>query len=363
MADRLFKKGSVKKSVNCLCRKGQNGDPAWKKSCSWDFRGDTWTNEEFKTIECKDKNYKLEDGSGDDDIIEDKFEFSGDNEIVEEKYEYSVWGVNSDGEILYKSTGSETDMWESIQGPGKHANLGFKQIEVGNLGVFGVDSRAEIYYRVGTNNNFSSGTEWQRISAPMWLAHVSVGDNSVWGVDRLGFVHEMTNIGFDDEGKLLQPRWVRIDTSFTLDNVSVHKGSIWGVNIRSGSVYRTFYKRSTAIYPSRILNPKNGAVAFKQVEISELGVFCVDFEDNIFYRVGTHNNPNTAGIAWQKLDGKLNYISSGHSTAWGVDDDDSIFKMVDISFDDKGEISFKWQQVEGKLKNVSIIENEVEPSK
>ena len=80
MADRLFKKGSVKKSVNCLCRKGQNGDPAWKKTCSWDFRGDTWTDEEFKTIECKDKSYKPEKndenggsgdgGSGDGGIVE-----------------------------------------------------------------------------------------------------------------------------------------------------------------------------------------------------------------------------------------------------------------------------------------------------
>ena len=358
MADSLFKKGGRTKSVKCLCRKGQNGDPEWKKSCSWDFRGDAWTNEEFKTIECKDKSYKP---VKDDDDDEDE-----DEEIVEdkEKFEFSVWGVNSSGDIFYKSTGSEADTWESIPRTESRWNLGLKQIEVGKLGVFGVDSRAEIWYRVGTNNNFSSGTEWQRISGP-WLTHISVGDNSVWGTDRFGFVQEMTNIEFDDEGKLLPPRWVRNDASFTLDNISVYKGVIWGVDMRSYLIreYFTYYKASADAGWRWMRTPRYGAGALKQVEIGEFGVFGVDVEDNIFYRVGTHNNPHTAGTSWQKLDGKLDYISSGPSTAWGVNDGGSIYKMVDTSFDDEGKISFKWQEVEGKLKNLSNMDNGVEPSK
>ena len=45
-----------KKDVKCFCRKGQNGDPAWKKSCNWEFRGNVWYPHDVNTITCKDKN-------------------------------------------------------------------------------------------------------------------------------------------------------------------------------------------------------------------------------------------------------------------------------------------------------------------
>ena len=45
-----------KKDVKCLCRNGQNGDPAWKKSCNWEFRGNVWYPHDVNTITCKDKN-------------------------------------------------------------------------------------------------------------------------------------------------------------------------------------------------------------------------------------------------------------------------------------------------------------------
>ena len=62
----------------------------------------------------------------------------------------------------------------------------------------------------------------------------------------------------------------------------------------------------------------------KQVEIGKFGVFGVNKNGDIWYRVGTHNNPNSSGTNWQKLYGKLKHISSGHSTAWGVNDSDAI---------------------------------------
>ena len=140
MADRHFLKGGEKKNVKCLCKNGQNGDPAWKKSCSWDFRGDTWGIEQFKTVQCKDKDFIID---VDDDEVDDE------DEDVEEAFKFSVWGVNED-RIWYKS--SDTDMWKRIPG-------GLKQIEVGKLGVFGTNKNDAIFYRTGTNNNpFSSGS-------------------------------------------------------------------------------------------------------------------------------------------------------------------------------------------------------------
>ena len=323
MGDRLFQKGGQKKNVKCLCKNGRNGDPEWKKSCSWDFRGDVWTVDDFKTVACKDENYKPDEDEDED----------------EEKFAFSVWGVNSNDQIWFKS--GETDMWKKIPG-------GLKQIEVGQLGVFGVNKNDAIWYRVGTNNNpYSSGTGWQRL--PGGLKHISVGDESVWGVNKNDNIYEMTNIEFDDEGKISFD-WVRKEGG--LDNVSVYNGVIWGVNSRD----QIWFKSSSDAQWEKIPG------GLKQVEIGKFGVFGVNKNGDIWYRIGTHNNPNSSGSGWQKLQGKLKHISSGHSTAWGVNDADAIGKMVDISFDDEGKIQFKWVRVEGKLKNISNIENGVEPA-
>ena len=135
MGDRLFQKGGQKKNVKCLCKNGQNGDPEWKKSCSWDFRGDVWTAEDFETVACKDQSYKPDE---DEDKDEDKFAFS-------------VWGVNSNDQIWFKS--GETDMWKK-NSRWPETNRGWA------TWCFGVNKNDAIWYRVGTNNNpYSSGTE------------------------------------------------------------------------------------------------------------------------------------------------------------------------------------------------------------
>jgi len=53
---KTFQKGGQKRNVKCLCKKGQNGDPWWKNSCSWSFQGKPWFPSMVKTVSCKDKN-------------------------------------------------------------------------------------------------------------------------------------------------------------------------------------------------------------------------------------------------------------------------------------------------------------------
>jgi len=50
--DEWFKKGSQKKNVKCLCRNGQNGDPAWKKSCSWSYQNALWVPSDVNEVTC-----------------------------------------------------------------------------------------------------------------------------------------------------------------------------------------------------------------------------------------------------------------------------------------------------------------------
>ena len=242
----------------------------------------------------------------------------------------AVWGVSSSEKIWFKS--NPEDNWERIPG-------GLKQIEVGKLGVFGVNKNDGIYYRVGSKNS-PRGDSWQRL--PGALKHISVGESSIWGVSKHDRIYEMTDIVFDAEGKISNPKWTRIQGG--LDNVSVYSGVIWGVS----SADRIWFKSSSDAKWEQIPG------ALKQVEIGKFGVFGVTKDDNIYYRIGTNNNPNSTGSSWQRLPGRLTHISSGESTAWGVSPSNNIWRMSNISFDADGKIQFKWTKVNGKLKNISI---------
>lgn len=56
----LFKGQNPKKNLKCLCKNGQNGDPAWKKSCEWEFMGEQWrpAGPMVSSITCKPKEYR-----------------------------------------------------------------------------------------------------------------------------------------------------------------------------------------------------------------------------------------------------------------------------------------------------------------
>ena len=39
--------------MKCLCKNGQNGDPKWKKSCSWSFQDAPWSASDVKSVQCQ----------------------------------------------------------------------------------------------------------------------------------------------------------------------------------------------------------------------------------------------------------------------------------------------------------------------
>ena len=47
-----YPNGGAKRNAKCLCRRGQNGDPAWKQSCSWDFKGNSFAQSDVDAIQC-----------------------------------------------------------------------------------------------------------------------------------------------------------------------------------------------------------------------------------------------------------------------------------------------------------------------
>ena len=53
--NKIFNKGGAKRNVKCICEGGRNGDPAWKKSCGWEFRGKPWSPADVASVQCKTK--------------------------------------------------------------------------------------------------------------------------------------------------------------------------------------------------------------------------------------------------------------------------------------------------------------------
>ena len=82
-------------------------------------------------------------------------------------------------------------------------------------------------------------------------------------------------------------------------------------------------------------------------------MFGVNSNDEIYYRLGTNENPGSVGTGWQVLSGSLTHISVGVEEVWGVNSIDEIWRMEDITFLG-GQIVFYWEKVDGKLKHVKI---------
>ena len=59
MNGQLFKQGGKKRNVKCMCRNGQNGDPAWKKSCAWEFQEQPWAVENSANVMCYDQDANI----------------------------------------------------------------------------------------------------------------------------------------------------------------------------------------------------------------------------------------------------------------------------------------------------------------
>ena len=66
----------------------------------------------------------------------------------------AMWGLNEEDFVYFRPNKSVA--WQRVPG-----NL--KQVEIGPLGVFGVNKLNDIFYRVGTHTNPSSpGSSWQK---------------------------------------------------------------------------------------------------------------------------------------------------------------------------------------------------------
>ena len=61
-------------------------------------------------------------------------------------------------------------------------------------------------------------------------------------------------------------------------------------------------------------------------------------------------------LYFARVPGSLKQISVSDSTILGVNEDDNIYKARNISFTDDGRIHLNWEQIDGKLTQISVFE-------
>jgi len=129
---------------------------------------------------------------------------------------------------------------------------------------------------------------------------------------------------------------------------------VWAVNSKDEVYYRHGERGGWTLVPGRSL---------KQISIGPVGTFGVDKNDDIFYRVGTNETKDSAGSDWQRLPGKLSWISAGLNAVWGVNASNEIYCLSPVKFRWHGtdrHVDFtrsKWERIYGGLKQISVSKN------
>ena len=166
----------------------------------------------------------------------------------------------------------------------------FAQVDVGRLGAFGVDINGDIYYRVGSQNGLR-GDSWQLLphSPMVSIEKVSVGGDAVlahgYAASMNINVHiEIEDPDFDAEGKITGSfGWTeaKFGNKVPMSEFTVLKandeGVIWGLT--DEKIWDDYDG-----WEEINLSPEMGFP--KQIDVGQFGVFCVDQNDHIFYRIG-----------------------------------------------------------------------------
>ena len=117
--NKMFTKGGKKRNVMCKCQKGRNGDPAWKKSCAWEFQGNPWSPSDVESVQCKTKDKYCELAS--DKIYfntEYKYRVIDDNAQFKDYFRIIADDFTNDIHLGFSNgfTGHDDEKWEIVLG-------------------------------------------------------------------------------------------------------------------------------------------------------------------------------------------------------------------------------------------------------
>ena len=161
---------------------------------------------------------------------------------------------------------------------------------------------------------------------------VSSGRDTAIALTQNDAIYSMENVSVDDDGNL---QYDMVQIQGGLMNVSVHKGVVWGVS----SDNRMWRGDLETLRQHAGWTEIDNEYDIVQIEIGEFGVFGVNANREIFYRVGTHQNSGSAGTRWQVIPGHLSQISVGMNHVWGVNHANQVYTSNEVNtFNEQGEI-------------------------
>ena len=164
--------------------------------------------------------------------------------------------------------------------------------------------------------------------------YISSGQNHAFALKEDGTIHSLENVAVQDNGNI-QHEWLALNGH--LKNISLHRGVAWGV-YETNTIWRgdvEMARRSVLENFAYSWAEIDNDLDIAQVEIGEFGVFGTTENGDVYYRVGTHRNPGSAGTRWQLLNGNLSHVTSGFNNAYGVSSDGLAWQMKPNSFNDE----------------------------
>ncbi|XP_014679571.1 PREDICTED: tectonin beta-propeller repeat-containing protein-like, partial [Priapulus caudatus] len=250
-----------------------------------------------------------------------------------------VWGVNANGAIYRRAdtrspiegqpvTGRLPEIgsaWRQIDGAGS-------AIDIGSAGVWVIGSSNAPYARQYTQGQSDvDGYGWDRVDGE--LTDISVGDGVAWGVDANHVAHVRTGISRDAP---TGTGWSTIGP-LSLRQISVNSvtNEAWAVAPNNEIYYRTGVVHTCGSENSAAgIDWLKIAGSLKFVSTGPAGVWGVNGNDMIYYRVGTNNGQVGEGSSWQLVEGRLAQISSGNGYVWGVNSVNDIYVRLGITLRD-----------------------------
>jgi len=237
-----------------------------------------------------------------------------------------VWLVKSDS---YLSHRNQDGTWTDVPGL-------LDQIEVGEFGTFGVNLNNQIYYQRGTHEDpYAAGTGWQLLPVNNIWKYISSGRDTAYVIDVQDNLYEFQNVSIDDNGDMLLDL---VPLDGRLSQVSVHRNVAWGVDADNGIWMSYNIPYNTGTWETIDNEPE-----ITQIEVGQFGVFGTNANNEIYYRVGTHENDDDIrllayGADWQlipKPGSGLTQITSGLNNAYGIDFIGTVYQMKPNAFNEE----------------------------
>lgn len=207
-----------------------------------------------------------------------------------------------------------------------------KYVSVGPGGIFAIKAKDESvwarFYESGGKPtskvamDTDKGDGWNRI-ANGTLRQMSVGTNSIWGVNHEGRV--IVRLGISNESPMGR-EWATVDAE-TMKHTSVSSnGHVWAVDNKE----KIWYRKGACTATILGTNWKSVSGSLKQVTVGHCGVWGINSDQCVYYRLNTYGDPDNEGTGWIKVEGKFQQIYSGAECVLALAGNRDIFYRANV---------------------------------